>query len=156
MTAPVSTVPKALAYLRVQVVAAVNDPSVVVAYGQPDANIPEDVIAIGHSVKQMMTWHGLVGSGGAGAMAEEYEIEFLVSVFRGGGTEQFQVAFERAWALAALIDNVVRADPTLGNLVQVAAPSAHDSTLDWAKATAGSPGPLCEIVGIIHVTMNIL
>lgn len=156
MPIPVSTVPKALAYLYPLIVTAVNDPSVVVAYGMPDTNIPEDVIAIGTAVRQLMTWHGLVGSGGAGAMSEEYELEFMVSSYRGGGPEQFQVVFERAWALTSIIDNVVRADPSLGNLVQVAAPNAHDSTLDWAKAASGSQGPLCEVRGTIHVTVSII
>lgn len=155
MTIPVSTVPAALAYIFAQVSAAVTDHAVVVAYGEPDTNLPEDVITIGRSVKQTMEWHGLVGSGGAGSMMEEYEIDFLISVFRGGGMEQFQVASERAWALSSLIDNAVRADPTLGNLVQVAAPSSHESSIEWAKAVGGSPGPLCEIAGVIHVTVNI-
>jgi hypothetical protein len=73
----------------------------------------ESVNILGLSGTQ--TWAAL----GRGAKEEVYTLEVLIMVIREG--QQTQPAVERAYALLAEVESVLRTDPTIGNTCRVAA-----------------------------------
>jgi hypothetical protein len=130
-----STVPLAVGYLFDNIKAAVNDPAVLVSYGPPTPNHPNDMIVIEGVSREAVPFQ-MVGSGGAGWIDETYTIEVNCWVYRGGGPSG-QVPFERASALADIVDSVVRSDPSLGGAVVVASPERRDYTQSWDDDHAG-------------------
>lgn len=115
MTGSRSTIPAVKAWLFGQLVAAfAAEPALLVAYGEPGPNQPDDLIVVGE-VQRQITPFALVGSQDTGAMQETYSVFVVISVFRGG--DQAQQVFERACALADDVIGVQRADPTMGGLV---------------------------------------
>lgn len=113
--------PTAMLYLLNQITAAVNDATVLVSYGPPGPNQPDDIVAIGTAVTIETVPIQMVGSGGAGWLDERYDVEIVISVYRGG--DNGRGVLERAAALADLVVSVVRTDPSLGGAVVVAHPS---------------------------------
>lgn len=157
-TYPVSTVPAVKAYLFTQFTAAAltvpapfgDTAQLVVMYGPPAQYQPDDIVAFG-TVRRTITEHGLVGSGGAGALSEDYHVEVIIDVFR--GSDLAQQVEERAYLiLAAVIETPVRVDPTLGGLVQVAWPAASDANSTWDPDNLGRH---TEIRAEIHCSVVI-
>lgn len=134
MTIPASTVPAAVAYLHTNVTTAVNDPAVLVSYGQPGTRQPDDMIVVGDVSREVAPWQ-MVGSGQAGWLDEIYTINVVVSVFRGG--DYAQTVMERACVLADVVVAVIRNDPSLGGAVTVAHPSMVDYRQEWDQEHKG-------------------
>jgi hypothetical protein len=134
MAVPVSTVPAAKAALFTAITTQVNDTSVLVVYGQPGTNRPDDIIEVGR-VHRTVEQHAKVGSYQAGSLHEHYTIEVVVSSYR--GNEDGQATDARAWALVANVEAAVRNDPTLANAVLEAVPSQAVGDDMWADNNAG-------------------
>lgn len=130
MTIPASTVPVAVGYLYDHIVTAVNDTAVLVSYGPPGPNQPDDMIIVGTDIGAEEVPYQMVGSGQAGWLDETYDVTIVVSVFRGG--DNGRTVLERAYALAAFVATVIRTDPSLGGAVIVAHPMAVvSSEIGW-------------------------
>lgn len=128
MAIPASTVPAALAYLHSHIITAVNDTAVLVSYGPPTTNQPDDLIVVGNVDREVSPYQ-MVGSGQAGWLDEIYTADVVVSAFRGG--DFGQVVLERASALADIVVSVVRTDPSLGGAVVVANPTNVQYEQNW-------------------------
>jgi len=146
MTIPSSTVPAVKAALVAAITAAVGDPAVLVCYGPPGTYAPDDIIFVG-DVKRTVVAHAFVGTGAAGAFAEDYDVDVNLRSYRGGGSEQAAVADARAWALVAFVDSAVRADLSLGGLVVKAEPATADSVLGY---DGDHKGWICEVTCTVH------
>lgn len=139
-TVPASTAPAARRYLFEQITAQVQpDPdaaasSLLVCYDMPGTNLPGDIISIG-KVTRDFNVNSMVGSGGAGWLDERYTITITIDVYRGG--DSAQSAYERAAALMDQVCAIVRTDPSLGQLVQVARPLTSESDGDWTDDHSG-------------------
>lgn len=123
MTIPASTVPAAKAWLFTAITAQINDPTVQVVYDEPGTYENDDIIMVG-DVRRTPSPLSMVGTMGAYALQEDYEIDVVVSVYRGG--DNAQTVYERACTLANTVEYVVRNDPTLGGAVPKAIPSVGD------------------------------
>lgn len=110
-----------MTYLLNNITTAVNDTAVLVSYGPPGTNQPDDLIAVGTSVARETVAYQMVGSGQAGWLNERYDLDIIVSVFRGG--DNGQTVLERAAVLTDVVVAVIRTDPSLGGAVTVAHPS---------------------------------
>jgi hypothetical protein len=149
MTIPASTVPAAKAALYSGALTAINDPAVLVCYDEPGPNQPDDIVCIG-PVERDVTIGGLVGGGGAGWLTERYAIHVIVSCFRGG--DDAKTVFERAAALADVVVNVVRTDPSLGDAVITAQPTKWLLEGTWE---AEHKGRVATATGHIECTARI-
>ena len=125
---PVSTVTSAMAFLFSGITSAINDSEVLVSYGIPGPGQPDDIVYIG-SVDRTATPYQMVGSGQAGWIDEQYDVEVVISSFRGG--DDSRAVFERATSLADTVISVVRTDPSLGGVVQLAYPSDVSYVPAW-------------------------
>ena len=151
MTIPVSTAPAAAAYLLTEITTAVaTDPAtILVKLGEPGRNRPDDMILIGE-VQRNVKEQSFVGSGGAGWLGEEYEQHITIGSWQANGdvynesTQALQVN-ARAWQLIAYVEAVVRADPSLGGLVEVAYPM---------QTTSSGPTWTTDPVGLL-VSVNL-
>ena len=98
-------------------------------------NLPDDIIAIGSRVQQRSEPHNLVGGGGSYWLLEQYTIDVMVSCYR-GGDDQSQ-AWSRMVALVAAVDDAIRQDPSLGNVIGVSWPAGHDYNLAYVEDHKG-------------------
>jgi hypothetical protein len=154
VTIPVSTVPAAQAAifeaLAPYVVADADSQDILVCIGQPSTEIPSAIIEIGKEIRRTAQPAAFVGSGGAGFIEESYDIDIVVSV--AGETVDTQddptTIADRAWQLVGYVEDAVRSDPSLGNVVQVAYP--HDATGGEVVWAPNNVGRICEITVIIH------
>ncbi len=127
MSIPISTVPAAMKYLVAEIETQVNDDSVLISYGPPGTNQPNDIIAVmGFEAREVQP-HSFVGGGGQHWLYETYEILIVVSVFRGGPTVN-ESCFERAMTLLSAVETAVRTDPSLGGAVLESNPSHVDKS----------------------------
>lgn len=140
MTIPVPTGPVVKAALVALVASVVDedfttgDPQVGVWYTDAGANFPDDNIMVG-KISQTMKPMRMVGGGGALWMNESYAVEVDISAHRGG--DNAQKAEERVFALAGLVGNAVRSDPSLGGLVLVSWPASLDVESEWIDDPGG-------------------
>lgn len=142
MAAPVSTVPRAKSFLFTQTQAALDllpalgYAAPLLTYDRPGIYRPPELIVIGKIYDRRVSGFAMVGSGGAGWLKEDYELEVIVDVFRPGESLQIE-AYNRAWELMSLIENVVRADPSLGSLViRARADRSYDDS-EWERDGKG-------------------
>lgn len=142
--APVSTIPSVKAYMvtqiraRTELTTGIADGSILVCYDAPGPFQPDDIIAVMDAETDDMPVVQLVGGGLAGWLDEHYTLTIVVSVHRGG--DDPQTVFERAAALAAIVVDVVRQDPSLGGRVIVAKPQQLSFQSDWAMAPLEEDG----------------
>ena len=122
MTIPVSTVPAVMKYLQSEIITQIADTTVLVTYGPPGTNQPRDIVAVMGFEARDVKPQAFVGSGAQHWLYESYEIEVIVSVFRGGATDIAESCFERAMTLLSAVETAVRNDPSLGNNVLEAYP----------------------------------
>jgi len=141
VTIPVSTCPAVKEYVKDGVMDALIGNTVqgfplVVCYDKPGQYRPPEIIAIGKIYDRRVDGFAMVGSGGAGWLKEEYEFEVTVDVFRPG--ESLVVdAYNRAWALMSVVENVVRIDPSLGGLVIRSRPDRSYDDSEWERDGKG-------------------
>lgn len=139
MTVPDSGVPTARAALLNLIAAnsTINaDSTIRVIFDEPNAGdvMGNDLISVGR-VTQRERPYGMVGSGGAGWLMEDFDVEVIVSIFRAG--DQAQTVFERAWTLVNAVRTAVRTDPTLSGTVAQAYPSEWDVETTWSEDGSG-------------------
>ena len=140
MSIPVSTVPAAMNYLVASVQALANtDPlvaagtaEILVKLGEEVQNRPPDVIEFG-SVSRRVNWETMVGSGGALALYEQYDIECEVSSWLpySDAFDETTAALQvnnRAWVLASYLETTIRTDPSLGGIAEIAYPQSSNAT----------------------------
>lgn len=147
MTIPVSTVPAVKAYLVTQLRAtltAVAGEQLLVVYDQPGTYHPGDVVIVGDVTAYASQPGAMVGGGGAGWIEEQYSLEVVVEVFRGG--DYAQTAYERAWTLASAIAAVIRTDPSLGQRAIESRPGAMSTTSTWDDERLGR---------VVHLTLAV-
>jgi hypothetical protein len=131
---PASSAPVARKYLYDALnLALTPDPlstksSLLVCYDQPGPNQPDDIVSVG-KVHRQIGVSAMVGDGGAGWLEENYTVEVLVDVFRGG--DSAPAAYNRASGLVDAIVAVVRADLSLGGAVLRAKPMSDLTEVEW-------------------------
>ena len=166
MSIPVSTVPAVMSYLLTQVSAAcAADPAVLagtdeilVKTGEPAKNLPPNVIQFG-AVSRRVKWESFVGGGGNDALYETYDInlDIYTALAYGDVSDDSAVALQviqRAWQLLGYVETAVRADPSLGGLVDIAYPlSSNSPNPEWTDAAA--VGLRVSINAPIHVEATI-
>lgn len=140
---PASTAPTAKAYLFEQMQVSLAGPDLQVFYSEPGPGYPDDVVYLGDTEQQEVPTQ-MVGSGGAGWLFELYHQVVEVDVYRGG--DDPQTVYERAAALVAQIEALVRADPSLGGRVITAMPAGTHYESGWEESHMGR---------ITHATMRI-
>jgi hypothetical protein len=118
---PVSTVDTVRDYLVTNITTQIADTSVLVCYDEPGTYQPDDIVTVG-DVAQTAEIHAFMGSGGAHWLEESYRVAVTISVYR--ANDDAQTTWKRAKALSDIVDVLVRTDPTLGGVVQIAYPSA--------------------------------
>lgn len=147
---PVSTVPAVLSYLLTNVTAACNADAAVlqgtdqilVKLGQPSRDNPPNMVEFGR-ISRRVKWESFVGGGGADALYEIYDIDLSVYSWLGYGdvSDDSSVALQvmqRAWQILGYIETVVRTDPSLGGLVDIAYPLSSDSPdPEWTEQPVG-------------------
>lgn len=117
-----------------------------VLWGVPDYLLDDMVILL-----------GVNGSAQLGAMGpnrgrdESLTLTVTVSCFRGGSDQR--VVTERAWGLFALIEDAVRADPTLDGSVVTASAAGWDMEEGLSLGEGDTVlGRVCEIIIRIEAT----
>lgn len=106
-----SAAPAVKAALVTQLTTALGS-SVLVCYGPPGTNQPDDIVA----VLDMRADLAFLAMGGQ--REEDLSIDFKASVYRGGGAEVQQTVTERAYALMAAVETYLKTtDPTIGGTV---------------------------------------
>ena len=140
--------------------AAAADPAVtqgtdeiLVKLGDAVKNRPPDMIEFGQ-VHRQVRWETFVGSGGQFALYETYEIDCDVSSWLsytdiGDDTDIAEQVNARAWVLNAYVETVIRTDPSLGGLVELAYPQA--STASVPEPDDKAKGLMVTISFPIHV-----
>lgn len=107
MSVPVSTLPTVKAWLLGQLqsqVTAAAGKSLAVFYDDAAITEPEDEIRL-RTGKRSVVPGSITGGMGAHSWREEYDLNVDVMVSR---PEGFQVAEERAWAILATVESIVR------------------------------------------------
>lgn len=134
MAAPVSTIPAVKAWLYGQLQTACTAATgidLLVRYGEPGPFQPEDVVSIGAAINRAAAPFGIVGSlDVANSMIETYELEIDIDITR-NGEDVAQATTERAYTLAAQVEEVVRATPTLGGHVTQSRPMSSNDRSEW-------------------------
>lgn len=164
-TYPASTVPAVKAWLLGQLTTAATAASgltIGVFYNEAGSNLPSDLILVGTGERTVETGN-IVGDMGAFSMRETYEIPVTVSAYRAEG---MQAAEERAWALLAIVELLVRqtmfgiiaaqtATATWGGNVWNLSIGRHTVVPTWATAGDGDGG---EVVtgAIVEITYPII
>lgn len=134
MAIPVSTVDTVKDYLVSGITSQVNDTSVLVSYDLPGEYLPDDIIVVG-DVDVSTAIESFVGSGGQHWLHETYVVHITISVYRGG--DNASLTWKRAKALSDAIDTLVRTDPSLGGVVQLAYPSRAAFKSEWEEDHRG-------------------
>lgn len=145
MTTPLDQIPGSSmaavrGYLLTRLAATVQpDPadtgaSLLVCLDGPDTDVPEDVVSVG-DVAITYDPFQTVGSGGPGWLTETYTVTVDIQVAR--GTPDSTVTVARALALANTVAAVVRADPSLGGLVDRARPADAHFETGWDDTGVG-------------------
>lgn len=129
MTIPVSTVPAVKAALKTALEGRSELANIVlVEYGPATTWLADEMILLGGTQGRMSVAR-MVGSGGAGWLDEDYVLSVSVLLFR--GEDDAQAAEARLHALAAVVFDTVRLDPSIGGLVTQAEPSTFTTELAW-------------------------
>lgn len=138
---PVSTIPAVKAALVTAIAARTeitgDAAPILVSYGLPGTYQPNDIIAVLDSA-QTFEVMAMVGSGGSKWLDENYALAVTVDCFIGG--DLAQTVEERALALAAIVVDVVRADPSIGGRVLEARPASMTTTGAWEDDRKGRRG----------------
>ena len=134
---PQSTVPAVKVWLQKQVLAnVVAEPGygLTVCLDDPGVQQSQDIISV-QNVHRRAEPYQMIGSFGAGSTLETYELHVVVSVFRGGPDQAWP--WTRAWALASIVEAVVRSDPTCGGVAIQAHPKESHDTSQWEMGHKG-------------------
>ena len=124
MTIPVSTAPQAMVYALGLIQTALSADT---AYGSmyvgmaiPGPDVSNEIVCITGETNRTLSRQSFVGSMGALALEEVYDIEVIISAFN--DQSDTTAVLNRAWALAGYVDQAIRSDPSFGGLVLTAYP----------------------------------
>lgn len=143
---PVSTIPAVKAFFVAGLTALLTPDvgkTIGVFYDVPNTNAPDDMVVIGRVSNRVAKPRNMVGSGARLWIYEEYSIDVAVDSFRGG--DQPQQVFERAWAVASLVESFVRSDPSLGGKVVQCSPATSSDDSQWDQKHNGR---------IVHISLT--
>lgn len=146
-----TTVPAVRAALvaRVQaLLATAADTTTQVFYGHPGRTIPGRFIAVADTDAGVTREQRTFPLRKDRSRTETYDVRLVVWALDGDHDAQQQVT-EQVWALVDLIDDGLRAEPTLGELVTWALPSSFDDT-DFLL----NEGRAAQVVVLISVNVN--
>lgn len=156
MSVPVSTIPGVKGYVFDQLVARAEliGDTILVCYDEPGPYQPDDIVSVG-DVARTVEPVGMVGSGGQGWLGEKYRLDVTVDCFRGG--DDARTVFERACALADVVVDAVRLDPSLGGRVIESYPSTGSYQSDWLthEETGAHMGRSARVVVSIYASAHI-
>lgn len=127
-----------MAALVAGITAQVNDPEVLVTSYTEGIRNPNDIILVG-TVNRTASPVGVVGSGGAGWLHEQYTIDVTVSSYNGGDEAivPWATITARAWALTAAVEAFVRSDPSLGGVLLAMRPQSSTADGRWDDNDTG-------------------
>lgn len=139
MSIPVSSAPAAKLALFNAIKANATiaaDATIAVCYGPPSLGdlAHDDWIAV-QGYHRTTSSLAMVAGGGQFWLQENYTIEVVVSVYRGG--DQAETVDERCAQLVACVENAVRTDPSLGGVVTEARPVEEQSEPSWDEEGRG-------------------
>ena len=129
MVAPVSTVPAVRAYLVAQFTAAtayILEPPVEV-YQSVEDHLGEADLVIVEGAARTLGGFEMVGGGGAGWLMESYTVSVSIECHV-HGERPYPGVDDRAYLILGLLEQAVRADPSLGGLVIEGRPAGSTST----------------------------
>lgn len=136
MTIPTSTVPAARQYLVTGIRSAAGSQAEVFD-GDADHLDHENWITVGGVTRQVAPL-AMVGNGGQFWREERYSVAIEINCFVAGRENSMQQANTNAYALLAIVESVVRQDPSLGGLVIQAAPKSSTSIPSWDEEGQGA------------------
>lgn len=154
----VPTVRAALMTLVQAALMAAGETTVELYYGPPGATFAADVMSVQAALAPDQTSAVLTT---ARPRDESFEVPVAVSCGIGGGPESQQTVTERAYALAALVEAAVRADPTLGGVAACRAVVARVEAVGegiWWDERYEPPNPigrLAEVGVLVACTVRI-
>lgn len=125
----------------------------VVSYGHPGKNMPRRLVAICDTAEGGATRaQHTMPLRRTGSRTEDYLLRVVIWVATGDATSDAQQRVtSEAWALADLLDDLLRTDPTLGGLVDWALPSRFD---DLDGLLAEGRAAEVEVSVSVHVTRS--
>jgi hypothetical protein len=127
-------------------------PSAQVTYGHPGAAQQPDIVAIGN-VRSRQVVAAL--NAATRPREETFDIDVLVSVWRGGGIEAQQDATETAYGMVGAIEHALQVtNPTLSGTCRVARVSGHEMEEAWDLAVI-EHGRVCEIKVVVSCAARI-
>lgn len=104
---------------------AVNDPTVLVCYGHPGIQQPDDIVSVGRVTS---TQEPGPMSNTNRSRTNTLTVDLTISIFRRGGADQEQVAGDRAYSLLSAVEEYVRVtDTTVGGTVMWCFLTSHTS-----------------------------
>lgn len=136
MTIPVSTVPQVRAYLFQQLTTAVPNTAEVFD-GEDTQSDREDWVKVLGARRQVGPL-AMVGGGGQFWRDEKYSVEIEIETFTAGRVGSMEASETRAYALLAVLETVVRQDPSLGGLVLQANPKDSTDVPSWSPDGSGA------------------
>jgi hypothetical protein len=153
ITIPVSTVPAVQAYLltAIQAATASAPDDVLVCFGEPSVNAPAVIIEVASNVRLNNLPETFIGSGGFFWLNETYDLDIKISAAAEttNSTDDPLAVSQLAWTYVGYVSTAVRADPSLGDLVNQAYPvSVSGGEVVWADNNVGR---ICELTVAIHV-----
>lgn len=152
-TIPTSTAPGARKWVFDQVDTAVSlrgysEPGVTVYLGNlsnPDDD--GDVIIIGRKIVRNIVGNQIVGGGGRGWLDETYTMTVSITCSSHSGFD-FTDCDARAYELLGLVEQVVRADPSLNGLVIVSKPGIADVDSEYDDNHGGAQTTVESEIGV--------
>jgi hypothetical protein len=123
-----SAVPAAKAYLVGTLLPSLFSSPILIAYGYPSVDVPQDIIVVGNA----RTAASMPVMGTTRPYEEAIELDILFSSSRKGGQDQQQVATEAAFALFNTFRDYFKTNPnqTLGGAVRQARVVSYQLTED--------------------------
>lgn len=143
LSIPVSTVPAVRQYLYAQISAAVAERAYVapgVTVELAELSEPEDysdILVVGKTITRTPEIAQIVGGGGAHWLRERYTVSIHITC-SDQSSPTFAAVDARAYELLAIVEGVVRADPSLNKLVIVAHPGPSHIESDFDHAHGGA------------------
>lgn len=136
MTIPVSTAPTVKTWLFNQLTANLTPASgerLLVSWNEPGLDLPGDIVSVGDILNRVTTVAGMVGNGQTGFLDEQYSLEVVIDVYRGG--DNAKLADLRAWTLSGAVEQIIRGDLTAGGVAGIFdfRPAAAQSTGRWTE-----------------------
>lgn len=146
-----TTVPAVRAALVARVtamLATAGDTATEVFYGSPGRNVPSRFVAVADTENGVSREQRTLPLRKTSSRTEEYDLRVVVWVLSGDHDAQ-QAVTEAAWGLVNILDDNLRAEPTLDGLVDWALPARYDDQ-DFLL----NEGRAAQVVVTVNVHVN--